>query len=560
MTPTRTLCRVVVLLVAAPMGCYTGLDHGGAADGAGDGAGEGASEGSASEGGADSGAPPEAPEQVAPIGLRRLTANEYDNTLMDLLFDETRASALVLPEDQRTPFDNDYTMQEPSLALVEGADLLAADAAGRLIADPDKRDAVVGCTPTGPDDEECFRAFVTAFGRRAFRRPLTDDEIAGFMTFQQHAITKNDFYVGVDSVVRTALQSPSFLYRIELGTPTTDDPTLFRLNGYEVASRLSYLLWGSMPSDDLLDLADGGSLDDAAGTRAAAEDMLDDPRAIDRIARFHALWMGYEFLPHDYELSAAMQAETRALMQRIVIDERRPWQDLLRLEETFIDATLAEHYGLPAPTEASWVPYGDSGRKGLLSQGSFLSLGAKFGDTSPTQRGKLVQTRLFCLDVPPPPPDPDINVDEPPGDPASQCKADRYAAHRQAGTSCKGCHDLIDPIGFGLENYDAAGRWRDHDDGKPECTIDGEGEIAGVGTFSGPGELADLMIASGGLNTCVVTQVYRFTIGRYEIGELDGPALTMLEEQVGDGDFRFDELLLAIVESDMFRHRRLEEG
>lgn len=544
-------------------GCYSGLD-GGRASGGGDDDGaddDGASAGSADDDAGDDGVP-EDPEQVAPIGLRRLTADEYDNTLRDLLLDGTRASQLVLPEDLRTPFDNDYTLQEPSLALIEGADLLAADAAGRLLADPDKRDAVVGCSPSGPADETCFRSFVETFGRRAFRRPLTHEETTAFMAMQTHAIEKDDFWVGVDSVVRAVLQSPSFLYRVELGTPVDGDPTLFKLTGHEVATRLSYLMWGSTPSDELLDLADEGALDDAEGTRAAAEAMLEDPRALDRIGRFHALWMGYETLPHDYELVAAMQTETRALMQRIVLDERRPWQDLLRLEETFVDPMLAEHYGLapPAGDGFEWVPYGDSGRKGLLSHGSFLSLGAKFGDTSPTQRGLLVQTRLFCQDIPPPPPDPDINVDEPPGDPESQCKIDRYASHRAAGTSCKGCHDLIDPIGLGLENYDAQGRWRDHDDGKPECVIDGQGELATIGTFSGPSELADLMISSGMLNQCVATQLYRFAIGRYAIGEADAPVLQMLAEEMGAEDFRFDELLLHLVESDMFRFRRQEEA
>jgi hypothetical protein len=554
---------VLGLVLTAASGCYSGLDGGKASGGADDDAGEdddGASAGSADDDGGDDGTPSD-PEQVAPIGLRRLTADEYDNTLRDLLMDDTRASQLVFPEDLRTPFDNDYTLQEPSLALIEGADLLASDAAARLLADPEKRELVVGCSPSGPADETCFRSFVETFGRRAFRRPLTEAETTAFMTMQDHAIAKDDFWVGVDSVVRAVLQSPSFLYRVELGTPVPDDPMLFKLTGYEVATRLSYLMWGSTPSDELLDLAEDGALDDAEGTRAAAEAMLEDPRALDRIGRFHALWMGYETLPHDYELVAAMQAETRALMQRIVIDERRPWQDLLRLEETFVDPMLAEHYGLEAPAGAGfeWVPYGDSGRKGLLSHGSFLSLGAKFGDTSPTQRGLLVQTRLFCQDIPPPPPDPDINVDEPPGDPESQCKIDRYAAHRAAGTSCKGCHDLVDPIGLGLENYDAQGRWRTHDDGKPECVIDGQGELATIGTFSGPAELADLMISSGMLNQCVATQLYRFAVGRYAIGEADTPVLQMLAEEMGAEDFRFDELLLHLVESDMFRFRRQEE-
>ncbi|HET6583289.1 MAG TPA: DUF1592 domain-containing protein [Nannocystaceae bacterium] len=549
-----------LLGLALSSGCYSGL--GGHTAGAGDDdSASGGENGTADdEGGSDDGVPAD-PDRIAPIGLRRLTADEYDNTLRDLLLDDTRASQLVLPEDLRTPFDNDYTLQEPSLALIEGADLLAADAASRLIADPAKRDAVVGCVPSGPADEACFSSFVTSFGRRAFRRPLDDDELAAFMAFHAQSIEHDDFYTGVDSVVRAVLQAPSFLYRVEIGTPVADDPALRKLTGYEIATRLSYLLWGSMPSDELLDAAEGGELDSAAGTRTAAEQMLLDPRALDRIGRFHALWMGYETLPHDYELVAAMQAETRALMQRIVIDERRPWQDLLRLDETWIDALLAEHYGLPAPAGdgPAWVPYGDSGRKGLLSHGSFLSLGAKFGDTSPTQRGLLVQTRLFCQDIPPPPPDPDINVDEPPGDPESQCKIDRYAAHRAAGTSCKGCHDLVDPIGLGLENYDAQGRWRDHDDGKPECIIAGEGAITGIGDFSGPSELADLMIESGRLNQCVATQVYRFTIGRYALGSVDEEILLELVEKMGSGDFMFDELLVNIVESDMFRFRRQEE-
>ncbi len=540
-------------------GCYDGLgDHDGdLPDGAADS--QGPADGGEDGPGAE---PPSDPEQVAPIGLRRLTAFEYDNTLRDLLLDETRASNLLLPEDLRTPFDNDYTLQVPSTALIEAADLLAADAASRLLADAQKRDTVVGCTPTGADDASCFASFVSSFGRRAFRRPLTAEELEGLTALQGEAIEAGDFYLGVESVIRTVLQSPSFLYRVELGQPVEGEPGLFRLTGYEVATRLSYLLWGTLPSDALLDAAEAGELDTSEGIGAQLSGMLADPRAVDRIARFHSLWMGYENLPHSYDIAQAMQEETRALMQRVIFDEQLAWQDLLRMNETYIGPLLAEHYGLPAPDGdgPAWVPYGDSGRMGLFSQGSFLSLGTANGETSPVQRGLLVQTRLFCQDIPPPPPDLDVNVDEPPGDPATQCKSERYAAHQVSGSSCNGCHAAIDPIGFGLEAYDAAGRFREHDTDRPECPISGDGEIAGVGAFNGPKELAELAIESGMLNRCVATQLYRFAIGRYALDDLDENFLDAVSESIGEEDFRFDDLLRRFVTSDTFRFRRQEEN
>jgi len=560
---------VVAAVLLVPIGCYEGLHDGGGAFSGGEG-GDGADGADGADGSADDdddasddgdAEPPENAEEIGRTGLRRLTSREYDATLADLLYDETAASNLLLPEDPRTPFDNAYADQNPSLALIEGAELLASDAAARLVADPAKRDLVVGCTPTGPDDAACFDAFVASFGRRAFRRPLTDDEQAGLSSLIDDAIERNDFYVGVESVVRAVLQSPSFFYRVEIGTPVEDDPELFKLGGYEVATRLSYFLWGTTPNDALLDYAGSGDLDDPDRLREVASEMLEDPRALELVNNFHALWMGYESLPHAYDLAIAMKAETSALMQRVVFDEKRPWQDLLRLEETYVDATLAEHYGLPTPPAGEgWVQYADPERKGLLAHGSFLSLGGAHGDTSPTQRGLLIRTRLFCEDIPPPPPDLEVNVDEPPGDPETQCKSERYAAHQVQGNSCYGCHQLIDPIGFGLERYNQAGLYREFEPDRPECPIEGTGEIVGVGTFQGPASLADLMIESGQLNRCVVTMLYRFAMGRYELEQLDGNFIESMLDEVGSGDFRLDELLVDFVVSDAFRFRRLEDN
>jgi hypothetical protein len=400
---------------------------------------------------------------VGTVGARRLSRNEYDNTLRDLLGDESRSGFVKLPEDVLDPFDNDFTTQQPSGILVEAAESLAFDASARLLADPAKRDAVIGCTPTAAGDTACLRSFVISFGRRALRRPLTPAEIEQYVAFSAMSVEANDFYVGAGMVIAALLQDPEFLYRIERGTPVPHRKGMYRLNDYEVGTRLAYFIWGSTPDDELLDAAGRGELRTPEQVRRAAERMLADPRAKTRLDRFHAMWLGYQKLPHAADLTASMRTETQKLVERIVFDEHRPWTDLFTTQETYIDARLADIYGMPVPDGgAGWVTYaGPGNRAGLLSTGAFLSVAGKFGDTSPTQRGRLIRERLMCQPVPPPPPN--VNVDEPPkSTTTSTCKIDRYAQHRADG-SCFGCHNQMDPVGFGLENFDQQGRWRDHD-------------------------------------------------------------------------------------------------
>jgi len=563
----------VAALAWAVSGCYSG--HGGNADAA-----DGADAGStgADDGLDDAGSgsdttdgtvpPPEDVNTVGFSGMRRLTANEYDNTVRDLLLGDEAQAELLLPNDPLTPFDNAYTAQIASQALIEGADLLAADAANRLLEEPARRDMVVGCVPASPGDEQCMTEFVTRFGRRALRRPLADDEIQVFLHGEsgtdgaiEHAIADGDFYTGVDTFIRTILQDPQFLYRVELGAPVEGEPGVYKLNDFEVATRLSYLVWGSGPDDDLLDTAEAGGLGTPEEIRAAAATMILDPRAIDRIDRFHALWLGYAQMSFGGELAAAMRAETKALLERIIFDEQRPWHDVFRLNETFVNDTLAQHYGLPLPGSDTpqWVPYDRPERAGLLAHGSFLSVGGKFNDTSPVQRGLLIRTRLFCQDIPPPPPE--VDPDQAPV--GGVCKEERYAAHRTGG--CAGCHEQIDPVGFGLENFDSQGRYRTNEPDNPDtvedestCVISGAGEIVGIGTFSGPAELQDLAIEAGLLNGCVAKQLYRYAIGRQEIDELDQAFIDHVVEGIGLGVFRFDDLILEFVATDAFGYRREE--
>jgi len=490
-------------------------------------------------------------------GLRRLTIEEYDRTLEDLIGDDTRPGQALLPRDVRNPFDNDYTTQVASQALVEGVEVLAAEAAQRLLDDPERLDRVLGCTPEEPGDAACLRSFVTRFGRRALRRPLPPERVDAYVGTIALAEEAGDFHVAVETVLRAMLQHPRFLYRVEIGTPTEDDPAIRKLDDWEMAARLSYLLWGTTPDEWLLDVAADDGLSTAAGVREVATAMLGDERARDRVDRFHALWLGYETLPFDPELTQAMRTESAALVDRVVFEERRPWRDLFLLEETYVDDALAGHYGMPLPGSETpvWTAYGDSGRRGLLSHGTFLSNGAKLDDTSPVLRGLAVRTRLLCEDIPPPPPG--VDVDDPlPETEDAVCKEDKLAMHRQGG--CAGCHSLMDPIGFGLERFDAQGRIRDHDPGHPECVISGEGEIAGEGTFNGPGELGQLLLDTG-LDRCLFTQLYRFAIGRYELDDRDVRFIDRVDRELGGSGFRFDTLLLEIVSSEAFRFRREEE-
>jgi hypothetical protein len=451
--------------------------------------------------------------------------------------------------DQFAPYDNDYTLQQASRALIESLEVMADDVATRLIADAARRAQIVPCTPSGPGDADCFKRFVTQAGNRALRRPLAPDEIAAYMALQSYATeqnqyVQNDFFTAVGLVVQAFLQDPELLYRIEAGTMLTD---------YEIASRLSYLLWGTTPDDALLADAGAGHLADGMGRRAVAGRMLSDPRAKQQMHRFHAMWLGYRAIPETPDLVAAFDRETSALIDRVIFDRKESYLQLFLESETYLDNLLADHYQLPRPPNGApgWVTYDGTGRAGILSHGSVLSAFSKFTDTSPTQRGILVRNRLMCQTIAPPPPT--VNVDRPPTDSNAVCKKDRYLAHSTT-PSCHACHSQMDPIGFGLENYDIAGVFRTHDDGLPQCPIDGQGELPGYGTFSGPKELAQKLVSNDIVGPCAVKQFVTFAIGRApsqaELGEID-----TLAKSFAANDHAFDGLMLDFVAGDAFARR-----
>jgi hypothetical protein len=489
---------------------------------------------------------------------RRLSRTELTNLVRDVLGDDSGAPAKFLAEDEYGPFDNDYTLQHASGALIESLEAMADDVADRAVAAAN-RAKIVPCTPTGPGDAACLRRTIESVGQKLYRRPLSEQQITAYLTLQSYATEVNadvphDFYTAVNLILRSMLQDPEVLYRIETGSPT-GDPGIFKLDNYELASRLSFLLWGSGPDAALLDQAEAGKLLDGPARSAEATRLLGDPHARAQIERFHAMWLGYRAIPASAALATAFSIETNKLIDKVVFDQPSSYLDLFTSTQTYVNGTLPAQYGLPAPAGGEgWVSYADDKRAGILSHGSVLAAFSKFSDTSPTQRGIFVQTRLLCNKVGNPPAN--VNVDQPPASPDKVCKLDRYDAHRTLA-SCASCHSQLDPIGYGLENYDIGGKYRTHDDAHAECILPDKGELPGFGEFSGPGQLGRLLVEGGKIEQCFVQQLMSYAVGR-ELRAEESTAKDALLASFKGNAYDLQELLKAYVSDERFALRQEE--
>jgi hypothetical protein len=490
------------------------------------------------------------------VGMRLLTDAEYDNTMRDLLGVTTtayRALADRGPEGEDDVFDNLAERQPISLQRYQWYFAAAVGAAEAAFANPDLRGKVVACVPSSGADEVCAQNSLRTFGERAWRRPLDGNEVEGLLRVVRDAWKSGaDFHGGVRQAVVAMLVSDAFLFRIELD-PTPNSAAVHALTPFDVATRLSYLLWGSTPDITLLALATQGRLYDTEALRAQVNRMLADARADGFVRNFAGQWLDFRrldgpaFVKWPAGLQAAALEEARRFVELIVVEDR-PLTDLFTMDVNFVDETLAAHYGFPAPaTGVARVSVTTDARKGYLGLVAPLALTSGELESSPTLRGKFVLERLLCSQIPA---DPSALL--PP--PAGNTPRERAASIAAMGPQCTPCHTKMDPIGLGLEAFGPLGHSRiTYDNG---TLVDSTGALDGT-QFSGVSGLADVLAADPRLPRCAARKAISYALGR-RLETADDATVERVARAFEGQGLTIRGLLSAIVTDDVFRFRRGE--
>jgi hypothetical protein len=498
--------------------------------------------------------------------IRRLTHAQYNNTVRDLLKDTSDPASLFPPEDYVNGFKNQYEALSVSPILADAY----ARATERLAANAFRRGdsrGLIPCKPTSEKDADCRAKFIEQFGLRAFRRPLEPGEIAAEQAIFQ---AEGSFLAGAQAVIETMLQSPSFIFWLE------DSPNP-KWKPYAKASRLAYFLWATTPDDALLASAAKGELDTTEGMERIARQMLEDPRARPGLDEFVSQWLRFDrvmttsrerrlYPLFGQSLAKSMTEEARRFIADLVWNDRN-FMDAFTANYSFINSDLAAVYKVPPPArDFQRVEFpAEAERAGLLGQALFLTLSSKPDDTAPTGRGLFVREQFLCQQVPPPPPGVDTNL--PPVEEAKPVTNRERLASHTTNKSCAGCHNLIDPIGFGFEKFDAIGARREthkmlfypsHSEGggrraKPKeinLELDTKGWIAGISgsEFSSPRGLGEVLAKTSQCQECVVKQLFRYMAGRQDT-PADRPILNQALADFQRSGYHFKELIISLIRS-----------
>jgi hypothetical protein len=489
--------------------------------------------------------------------LRRLTNSQYNNTVRDLLGDQTEPASEFPPEDFVSGFKDQYDSQNLSPILEEAYSDIAEKLAQNAFRNGDTHH-LIPCT-AGPS---CRGQFVREFGQKAFRRPLDEDEKRRYLSLFNREKT---FMAGAQLVVEAMLQSPNFVFRLD----ETSNPAW---KGFATASRLSYALWDSMPDSELLASAARGELSSQEQIENTARRMLRDPRAQQAVNEYISEWLRFDrvlnsardrrrYPKFSRETAVAMTEEARLFISDLIWNDHN-FMDAFSASYGFVNADLAAIYGVPAPTQDfSRVAFPEqSERAGLLGQALFLALSAKPDDTSLTGRGLFVREQFLCQHVPPPPVGVNTNL-APSTEAHPQTNRARMSEHA-TNQFCATCHNLIDPIGVGFEKFDAVGARRDrykltfyggHGEGRRppksvELDMDTKGWVAGIpdSNFSSPRDLGAILARTRQCQECMVKQYFRYVTGRVET-PADIPLIQKVVEDFRKSNFRFQELIISLI-------------
>ncbi len=507
------------------------------------------------------------PDAGSVARVRLMTGQQFANSIAYIFGSDITVGSVFAPL-QRT--DGLLALSTSSVGVTSGQmqdfHRAAASIAAQVTDDgnsdrgiPSHRDSLVPCKPAALDgaDDQCAEKFIRGAGRLLFRRPLSEDKVAELVAEANQAATGlDDFYGGLASVLEGMLINPMVLLIEDTTEPDPKRPDARRLDAFALASRLSFLLWNAVPDDPLLKAAESGELHTRKGRQREVRRMLASPRLEDGVRAFFDDMFAFDKFdalskdPTAYPMvTGATLQDAREQTLRTIVDhlltKEEDYRDLFTTRDTFISQNLGPVYKVAAVP--GWSPYempADSGRAGILTHVSFLTLHAHPARSSPTLRGQALRELFLCQKVPPPPPDVDFSAIEDP-DASLRTARERLAVHR-SNPSCAGCHKITDPMGLALESFDGAGLFRTTENGAP---IDTSGDLDGIG-FTTAVELGDAMKANPGLPTCLVQRLYSYATGGTVTPR--EPMIVALSERFAKADYRVKELLYEIAMSEAF--------
>ncbi|RLB43177.1 MAG: hypothetical protein DRH23_16555 [Deltaproteobacteria bacterium] len=506
---------------------------------------------------------------VVDTPIRRLTRFEYNNTVRDLLGDTTNPADVLPPEEEVAGFNNQAAALTSSDLLIEQYMKVAEGVGTRAVLDMNA--LLPECDPGLDGSDACALSFIGDFGRRAFRRPLSQTEVELLKSVFDWAINEPDlgrFEDGIQVIIEAVLQSPAFLYRPELGDETPVEGDVVPFTSWEMATKLSYMLWNTMPDAVLFAAAEADELTTKEQIAAQATRMLDDDRARDLIRNFHTQWLlltHLDTVTKDTSVYPAFSAslrplwteEIRAFVEHVILEGDGSLQTLLTANYSFMNEDLATFYGddvldSVAGPEFRQVQLDPERRAGLLTSAGLMATHANANQSSPVFRGKFVREQLMCNTLPPPPND--LVIEPPELDPNKTTK--EQFEEIGANPACAGCHTLMNPIGFIFEHYDGVGLWRDEQNGMP---IDALGEVVQTddidGEYDGALEFAAALAQSTQVQECVSSQWFRFAYNR-TVTEEDSCSVDQLNDVFRSSNFNIRSLLVALTQTNAFLYRR----
>ena len=434
------------------------------------------------------------------------------------------------------------------------------------VSDTPTRRFVFSCRPTAPSEERtCAESIVERLAERAYRRDVDQNDIDGIMQFYDQGSETRGFEGGVRLALQAIMASPHFIFRMEEAPEGVEPGEVYEISDSDLASRLSFFLWGSPPDEELIRLAEEGDLSKDRELERQVRRMLADPRAEALASRFGAQWLRLQDLEkirpdalsfpyYDQTLADAMHRETEMLFDHIRTADL-PVAELLTADYTFVNERLARHYGIPGVlgTDFQMVHYPDETRRGILGHGSILTLTSHANRTSPVLRGKWVMEVLLGSPPPPPPPNvPALEEGEDAADGRFLSVRERMEIHR-ANPACASCHNVIDPIGLAFENFDVTGAWRNRDQGTP---VDTEAELFDGSQVSGVGGLRDAIMSRPEVFYRIFTEnMMAYALGR-RVEYFDQPAIRQITRDAAKDDYRLSAFVLGVVNTPGFRSSR----